>query len=371
MKVDSNGIREILGLQDLKNIQDNKLLVFAFAFQVGNAAAIKLLQEVLEVSDEDLQAFFRFFNEKELTQKKDVELYSKLDKAKTSPAKQTYKDEAITVIEHLNSLIGAKFQATSKKIMLIENWFNKGYSLNDLMLVNTFFAHRWGNNPEMQNYVRVETLFNTKFPERLEDSIQNFKTISAFTDEIRAITSFYAKTYAKYVIGSEISNSDKAYEHAKFETQKTLAFWLNKGISAENICKVIESSVSSWAQNPALLPHISLDKILDGKFEDRLGVVLRKEKIMQQNGMSLGTNFQGRANMRCSVEQNQTSPQNPTNQRDAHLLLLTSDSQDEYSCVFDSVSTTTEATETPDIDRINDILCESATRGYYYADMAG
>lgn len=83
------------------------------------------------------------------------------------------------VIEHLNSVCGTRFRASSKATQrLIHARVNEGFSLDDFKTVINKKAAEWGKDPKMVKFLRPETLFGTKF-----ESYLNLKSGSAYAPE--------------------------------------------------------------------------------------------------------------------------------------------------------------------------------------------
>jgi uncharacterized phage protein (TIGR02220 family) len=64
----------------------------------------------------------------------------------------------------LNSKCGTKYKSSSKKTQnLIKARFNEGFTLDDFKTVIDKKSSDWFNDNKMNQYLRPETLFGTKF----------------------------------------------------------------------------------------------------------------------------------------------------------------------------------------------------------------
>ena len=68
------------------------------------------------------------------------------------------------IIDHLNEKADRNFKHTTKKTQtLIKSRFNEGFTLEDFKVVIDNKVKSWLNDKEMNQYLRPETLFGTKF----------------------------------------------------------------------------------------------------------------------------------------------------------------------------------------------------------------
>ncbi len=71
------------------------------------------------------------------------------------------RKKAEQVLDHLNKTVGSAFSAKSENnIKIISDRINEGYHFHEFVTVIETKAAEWGNNPEMQQYLRPLTLFN-------------------------------------------------------------------------------------------------------------------------------------------------------------------------------------------------------------------
>lgn len=83
------------------------------------------------------------------------------------------KEIATRVIDHLNSVTGSNYRATSKETMsAISARLKEGFTEDDFYRVIDGRIMAWGNDPKMVQYLRPSTLFRpTKFEEYLNAPI--------------------------------------------------------------------------------------------------------------------------------------------------------------------------------------------------------
>lgn len=102
--------------------------------------------------------------EKEKEQKKKIE-------------KEKKEKEMIEVINHLSIETGRQFKLgndTSKKIQTL---FNKKYSIEQIKQVISFKCYEWKGNPELEQYLRPDTLFGSKNFEKYFEQLENDKLL--------------------------------------------------------------------------------------------------------------------------------------------------------------------------------------------------
>ncbi len=77
----------------------------------------------------------------------------------TSPL---FQHEITEIINHLNSKTGKKFRTNSKQtVKFITARLNEEYTVDDFKRVIDNQVAQWGNNKDMQQYLRPETLFRS------------------------------------------------------------------------------------------------------------------------------------------------------------------------------------------------------------------
>lgn len=92
------------------------------------------------------------------------------------------------VIEYLNQKTGKAFRWGTKETQrLIKARFDAGFTLDDFKRVIDTKALAWGNDPKMDEYLRPQTLFGTKFESYLNEK-PTVKTSNRFNN-------FQGRTY--------------------------------------------------------------------------------------------------------------------------------------------------------------------------------
>ncbi|WP_163136895.1 conserved phage C-terminal domain-containing protein [Bacillus subtilis] len=98
--------------------------------------------------------------EEEKEEEKENILSSKLDSTSSKNDVIPYK----LIIELLNKVSGKNYRsATQKTRSLIKARWNEGFRFNDFKHVILVKTQEWLNDPEMNKFIRPETLFGTKF----------------------------------------------------------------------------------------------------------------------------------------------------------------------------------------------------------------
>ena len=74
------------------------------------------------------------------------------------------------VIEYLNGVLGTHYKdSTDKNKSLIRARLREGFTVEDFKVVIDNQARAWLTDPQMQKYLRPETLFGTKFESYLNE----------------------------------------------------------------------------------------------------------------------------------------------------------------------------------------------------------
>lgn len=86
-----------------------------------------------------------------------------IETIKTTPLEQDdipYKN----IIDYLNNATGSQYRSNSRNTrQLIKARYNEGFVEDDFYTVIDNKTKEWGRNPEMNQYLRPQTLFGTKF----------------------------------------------------------------------------------------------------------------------------------------------------------------------------------------------------------------
>ena len=85
-------------------------------------------------------------------------------------ARDMSTDDIKDIVEYLNNKIGAHYKPNGKKMKeLIKARTNEGYTVKDFKTVIDKKFKSWGNDPKMSLYLRLSTLFGTRFGEYLNE----------------------------------------------------------------------------------------------------------------------------------------------------------------------------------------------------------
>jgi uncharacterized phage protein (TIGR02220 family) len=108
---------------------------------------------------------------------------AKNSKEKESKEKEKEsKEEKIPydgIIEYLNEKSGKSYKSSTKKTQtLIKARLNEGFTLHDIRDVIDIKCSQWKNDPQMNNYLRPETLFGTKFEGYLNEKPKTVSSLS-------------------------------------------------------------------------------------------------------------------------------------------------------------------------------------------------
>lgn len=290
MNINAKTTALIFELEIQHKIEENRLLILALSFLSEKATAIRTILDQLNFPDEELFSMLKLLQENEIISKNDLDLVKRVEKTSTSKTLQlqTYDDMIEEIINHLYVISGkTRSRVTEKKKKLVEKWLRKGHTVEDFIKVNIFFNEEWSNNPSMEPYIRPETLYNGKFEERLEMAESNMRQVEKFHREI----SYICQEYYEACVELIQEPNEEYLKKGRFTTpcslvplkvQKQIAFWLRKGYPIEDIVLTLRETILSWSRREDILPHISLEKIMDPKFPER---VTSAKKIIE-NRMS-------------------------------------------------------------------------------------
>jgi len=227
---------------------------------------------------------------------KNVELYKEYKKVselianggevKEEELKSHFTKEAEEIIDHLGSLVNIKFRHTKKRIAIIESKLLQDFTVEQCKLLNLYFFEEWHNNVDMKQHLTIETLYNEKFITRIEISQKAFVDIIKYNETIKKICSFFAITYSKILQNIDISSKIEAdgndiLKLVSIKTQRAIAIWAERGISEQDIMDTIYYCILEWSKRKELITKISLTKILDSKFLERLEICTRKKQLAQ------------------------------------------------------------------------------------------
>lgn len=289
MKLDNSAVSEMISIQKELEIKDNQLLLLAFAIERGVSSTIKTLQAQFSVTNADLEKWFITLMKAELTHKKDREVFDKVIKIDNTyqevKANTSLENEAKEIITDLANYVKIDFKHTKKRIQMITRWLMQGYTYTQCRMLNAFYFDDWGKNNDMRKYITIETLYNEKFPARIETSSKICSDIFKHRAVIKEICEQYAILYAKIVNRAKIdeitdSNSNvDILSMIPIKTQSSIALWIEKGYSKDEIIDTIHDSIQDWSQVASRLPYISIERILDKKFPERLAVSKRKRDL--------------------------------------------------------------------------------------------
>lgn len=130
----------------------------------------------------------------------------------------------------------------------------------------------------MKEYITPDTLYNTKFDSRLEKAKEFFDTFKKHEPSIKKMCEkfhklFEMEIYPKHkLLSEEIVLLDDLYYEIPMDLQATIVHWLELGYTVEELMNTIEITIDSWSKKEELKAHISISKILDSKFPDRIKV---------------------------------------------------------------------------------------------------
>lgn len=146
--------------KELRGIEDRSLLELIFPHIPNDAIKESFSRYVNDTYNDTLPTSGQEKEEeKEEEKEKDI-LSSKLDDTSSKNDVIPYK----LIIDLLNKVSGKNYRsATQKTRSLIKARWNEGFRFNDFKHVILVKTQEWLNDPEMNKFIRPETLFGTKF----------------------------------------------------------------------------------------------------------------------------------------------------------------------------------------------------------------
>jgi uncharacterized phage protein (TIGR02220 family) len=270
LKINAPTTKEILLLQEKHGIENNLLILFALGIDSGKATVVKTLMEEFDIDKDKISKFARILKDSNLITEKDIDLIQKLDRTKLID-KEDYSEEISEILKHCSQVFGHKYSDIPTRVKMIEQWLRKGYSIESFKIVNLYFAAKWGKDVTMGQYLRPETLYNTKFDTRVEEAEVEFKIILANRTHIENIYNQYSILMNEGTIQLECFDIPS-------DIQKAIVFWLKKGYSEQDIIIAIDETIKSWMTKAELIPYINIVKILDTKFPERAAIAVKRSK---------------------------------------------------------------------------------------------
>ena len=292
MNLNGPSIKFLIELQKTKRREDNyyfnynRFLSFSLALYTRKQTVISSLIKELKLKEEELDLYIETLKKEELISTEDIKI---LGKASRSIKSKDFSNEIEEIITHLNHAADRNFRISKDTKTRIKNLLTTGkYNVSDFKKVNVYFTKIWGPNPEMSKYLRPATLYNTKFETRLEEADMFFEELNKYEKAIQKIcnkfhTLISMEVYPKdKLIASETQIVEDFCSEIPLSLQTGIIHWLKMGYSEEKIIQTIEVTIDNWSKKPELAKHISISKILDQKFPDRVKAV---ERILSKAGI--------------------------------------------------------------------------------------
>lgn len=156
-------VRDCL-VKEIKNVKNKTLLGYVFSnlkqYEL-NDTVTKLISEYEEKNGELL-----YCNENKNENENDNDNDNENEVSLHDTLNDTFKKDIPykEIIDYLNTRTNSNYKHTTKKTKdLIKARFNEGFTLDDFKIVIDKKCIEWINDPNMNKYLRPETLFGTKF----------------------------------------------------------------------------------------------------------------------------------------------------------------------------------------------------------------
>ncbi|MCY7891998.1 conserved phage C-terminal domain-containing protein [Bacillus vallismortis] len=145
--------------KELQEVKDKTLIELVYPHIPNDAIRESFSRYVNDTYHDTLTSRGQKEKEKEKEKEKDI-LSSKLDDTSSKNDVIPYK----LIIDLLNKVSGKNYRSTTQKTRsLIKARWNEGFRFNDFKHVILVKTQEWLNDPEMNKFIRPETLFGTKF----------------------------------------------------------------------------------------------------------------------------------------------------------------------------------------------------------------
>jgi uncharacterized phage protein (TIGR02220 family) len=284
LNLNKNSLKELMSLQIKENFRDNKLLILTLVLQLKKQSLLNQIIESLKFEKNELMSYIEILSKNNFLSTQDIKLLENISKNKTT--KQQNIEDVSIVIEHLNKVAKKRYTPDTHKDIILSKL--KNHSVSDLKKVNLYFSKQWGSNPEMNKYLRPQTLYNTKFTQRLEEANLFFQELNSYSTEIEKICKSFPELITLESYSKDKLLTISAQNIAKelpLSLQITIIHWLKNNFNTDTIIETIKVTQKEWAKKPKLAQHISISKILDSKFPERVQAVKR---ILYKNNYKTG-----------------------------------------------------------------------------------
>jgi len=91
-----------------------------------------------------------------------------------------------SVIDYFNKVTGKKIRYSKSTRSHINARLNEGYNVEECMKVIDIKHNEWKDNEKMEPYIRIRTLFSTKFEEYLNQEIKSRNNISGTLERLQS-----------------------------------------------------------------------------------------------------------------------------------------------------------------------------------------
>lgn len=255
---------------------NNKFLLFSLALLTKTSTVINALINETPYQIEEIQSYISTLTDLELYTPEDKKVLERISKAKE---KQNFTNEMEEILLHLSKLNKRSFSLNAVREKRLKVLLENGFTVRDFKAVNLYFTKTWGSDSSMKKYVKPETLYNTKFESRLEDSRAFFDTFNLYQEDINKLCDKFHKLleieiyHQNKLLSSDIGKD--LCNELPLALQNTIIHWL-ESYDIDTIINTIENTILAWEKHYIYKNHISISKILDNRFPERVIAVRRK-----------------------------------------------------------------------------------------------
>lgn len=283
MKINADITSKLINIQKEKAkdnpIFDNqKFIIFSLALLTKTSSVLNTIFNELSFELNEIQSYILVLQELNLYNKEDEKILKRISKKD----KKNLNEEMEEIIEHLNKLTNRKITLNQAREVRLKVLLNQGFTVKDFKAVNFYFSKTWGNDLNMKKYVRPETLYNTSFEKRLEEAKEFFSGFNLHKENIEKLCNKFntiidSEIYSQYkILNQDIE--EELHKKLPLALQNTIIHWLEKGFDIDVMIETIEETITDWSAHHIYRNHISISKILDSKFPDRVSAVFKRKE---------------------------------------------------------------------------------------------
>jgi len=293
LNINGNIIKKLSEIQN-KELQkassehynNNNFLLFAISLSSKKSTVVNALIQELNLSEREIEIYISKLAKEEILSKDDEKLIKKINGKYKS---KNYEQEIDEIIEHFNRVANKRVRSSKPVIQKLTSLLKtEKYEIKDFKKVNLYFTRLWSVQPNMAQYVDMNTFFRlTKFEEKLSKANDFFDELNSYKKETKKLCQeFKSMIHIEYIQRNKLissSNGDSC-EDIPLQLQTLVIHWLKQNYTIDEIIDTISGTAEQWSKKANFSQYISFSRILNEKFPDRANAVKRlkdKGKILK------------------------------------------------------------------------------------------